>query len=157
MSREGRTNRLLAGDAIPLSKDLRASLAEWIRACKGLRGWSLSELARQSKVSRVTVSGFANEQRDAKADTLVKLSNTAKLPLPYDLAELVGRPGYEGEDSELRIRAVIEMLEDALCKARGLLDGTIPSTAQVVGMKGAAVVDAAAKAAKNKKKKRKGP
>ncbi len=145
----------MAGDAIPLSSELRASLAEWVKTCQGLRGWSLSEFGRQSKVSRVTVSSFANEQRDARADTLIKLSKAAKLPLPDDLAGLVGGPGYEGGDSELRIRAAIEVFEEALSKIRALLDGTMPSTAQVAGTKGAAAVDAAAKA-KAAKKKRKG-
>ncbi len=142
----------MAGDAIPLNEELRASLAGWIMACRRLRGWSLSEFGRQSKVSRVTVSGFANEQRDAKADTLIKLSKAAKLPLPDDLAALVGGPGYEGGDSELRIRAAIDILEDALSRAKGLLDGTAPSTAQAAGRKGAATVKAAAKAAKKKRK-----
>lgn len=66
------------------------SLATRLRHARVERGWSLSELARRSRLGKGTVSELENGLRDARLDTLFALSTALEVPLGTLIPDLSG-------------------------------------------------------------------
>lgn len=68
-------------EEIALPEDIDQRLAQRLKALRAERGWSLDELARQSGVSRATLSRLENAEVSPTASVLGKLCAAYGLPM----------------------------------------------------------------------------
>ncbi len=102
----------------------RLKLQVWLEEGMEWKGWKTPQLAKRSKVSRGTISGLLNpdEEKTAqvKPGTLVKLARALERPLP-DVGET---PTDYVVSPEMRVWETLHILEDAVARARAVLDST---------------------------------
>ncbi|WP_042433895.1 helix-turn-helix domain-containing protein [Streptacidiphilus anmyonensis] len=77
------------GNSAHWSADAAAATGERIRALRGQRGISLSELARRAGVGKATLSGLETGTRNPTAETLYAIAGQLGVPL----ATLLSTPG----------------------------------------------------------------
>ena len=95
----------------------RHVIAKWIRVGRAEKNWTVDELAQAAEMSRPGLSDIANENTDAKPESLKKISDALEKPIPE-----TGEENGMDPVREVRTTRAAEILAGAAKGAHRLLD-----------------------------------
>ena len=95
----------------------RHVIAKWIRVGRAEKGWTVDQLAQEAEMSRPGLSDIANENTEAKPESLKKISDALGKPIPE-----IGEGDGMDPVREVRATRAAAILAGAAKGAHRLLD-----------------------------------